>query len=300
MTTQQTLPRLGPIRAVTYTVPNLEAIERAYVRELGYAVAGRGRVDVAQARSWDAPGAEGLRSMLLAPTSGEPVYLRFIEDADVTDWMALKTFGWNVSEFVVQDVDALASRLDGGAFAIIGPPRSLTRFPMIRAMQAVGPAGECCYFTQVGPGSGMSLAAARAFVGRVFIVVAGGPDVDALFAPYAAFANAMDPPVATPIRVISGAHGLPPETPHRHGLVRLEEGTLIELDEYPPSARQRDCIDGRLPAGMAIVSFDVDALGNREFVGPPAACGLPRMPGAAACLRGAADELIEIVAVPAG
>jgi hypothetical protein len=289
-------PMLGAIRAVTYSVPDLHAIERAYVDELGYTVAVRSRISGAQARSWGAPAVEGSAALLLAPRSGEAVYLRFIEDVDAAGWQALTTFGWNVSEFVVQDVDALATRLEGGAFTIIGPPKALTRFPMIRAMQAIGPAGECCYFTQVGPGSGLDLAEAWAFVGRVFIVVAAGPDVDALFGPYSAFANPVDPPVATPVVVISKAHHLPSGTMHRHGLVRLTEGTLIELDEYPATARRRDSIEGRLPPGMAMVTFSVDAMGEHALMAPPTGCELPGIKGSSGCLRGATGELIEIVA----
>ena len=171
---------------------------------------------------------------------------------------------------------------------------------MIRAMQAIGPAGECCYFTQVGPGSGLDLAVARSFVGRAFIVVAGGPDVDALFAPYADFANSVDPPVATPVLVISKAHGLAPDTLHRHGLVRLTQGTLVELDQYPASARGRDGDDRKLPPGMAMVTFSVPALGDHRFVASPSECELPGTEGLSACLRGATGELIELVAARAG
>ncbi|HEX8757291.1 MAG TPA: hypothetical protein VF745_13215 [Steroidobacteraceae bacterium] len=287
---------LGAIRAVTYCVPDLPAVERAYVETLGYTVAGRGRIGAHLARAWGAVAITGLRVLLLAPASGEAVFLRFIEDSRAGACAALTTHGWNATEFVVQDVDALALRLEKGPFRIIGPPKGLTRFPMIRAMQAIGPAGECCYFTEVGAGSGLSLAEARAFVGRVFIVVAAGPDADALFAPYREFANAADPPVATPVAVISAAHGLPLETPHRHGLVRLPRGTLIELDQYPPAARARPCVPGRLPPGMAMVTLDVESLAGRRGITPLAAGDLPGIDGSAACLRGAAGEIIELIA----
>jgi len=289
-------PVLGAIRAVTYCVPDLEAIERAYVEELGYTVARRESIRAGEARAWGASAAEGAPILVLAPASGEPVYLRFVQDARAADWTALTTFGWNATEFVVQDVDELARRLEGGAFEIIGPPKSLSRFPMIRAMQTIGPAGECCYFTQVGAGSGLDLAPARSFVGRVFIVVGAGPDVDALFAPYRAFANAVDAPVATPVSVISRAHGLPDDTLHRHGLVRLTEGTLIELDQYPTAARPRAASAERLAPGMAMVTFAVDTLGGHDFIAAPAACELPALAGTAACLRGVAGELIELAA----
>ena len=291
---------LGAIRAVTYTVPDLAAVEDAYVRVLGYRVTDRTLISQPLADSWLAPAMAGCRALVLAPASGEPVYLRFIEDARAAGWRSLVSFGWNVSEYVVQDVDALAERLAGSVFEIIGPPRPLTRFPMIRAMQATGPAGECCYFTEVGPGSGLVLAAARAFVGRVFIVVAAGPDADALQAPYAALGNQVEAPVATPVRVISRAHGLSPDALHRHGLVRLAEGTLVELDEYPRSATARATHEGRLPAGMALVAFDVPGLQGIASIAPPAAEQLPGV-GLAACVRGAAGELIQLVtSAPAG
>lgn len=292
----QLRPLLGPIRAVTYSVSDLGAVEHAYRTVLGYQVVDRRRVGAAQAHAWAAPATEGRRSLTLAPASGEPIFLRFIEDAHATGWTALTTFGWNATEFVVQDVDALAARLEGTEFEIIGAPKPLTRFPMIRAMQAIGPAGECCYFTQIGAGSGLELAAAHSFVGRAFIVVAAGPDADALYTPYALFRNRTEPPVATPIKVISRAHSLPDSTPHRHGLVRLTEGTLIELDQYPASARYRDPRDGGLPPGMAIVTFAADSLNELPCIAPAVECSLPTMLQACACLRGATGELIEVVA----
>ncbi len=270
-------PVLRAIRAVTYAVPDLAAIEDAYIGELGYQVVARGVISETEARKWRAPAMAGRRSLALGPASGEAVHLRFVESPAAAGWRALTTFGWNATEFVVQNVEALAARLDGGAFSIIGPPKGLTRFPMIRAMQAIGPAGECCYFTEVGPGSGLELADARSFVGRVFIVVAAGPDADALFAPYTRLANAVEAPVATPVKVISDAHGLPETTLHRHGLVRLPGGCLIELDAYPPTAQGRAVAEGELPPGMAMVSFDIDG-------------------GRPSCFRGAASELIETLA----
>lgn len=291
-------PALGTIRAVTYAAPDLEAIEAAYVGVLGYQVAARTTVDPAMALAMGAPGSGGRAMLLLGPASGEPAYLRFVHSPAAAGWQALRTFGWNATEYVVQDVEALAARLEGGPFRVIGPPKGLTRFPMIRAMQAIGPAGECCYFTEVGPGSGLDLAPALSFVGRVFIVVAAGPDVDVLFGPYARFANAVDPPVATPVQVISDAHGLPPDTRHPHGLVRLAGGTMIELDGYPPSAKPRTVTPGELPPGMAAVAFDAGDLDLAsaafDFLAEPVASSLPGG-GLAASFRGAAGELVELV-----
>lgn len=286
-------PRLEVIRAVTYLVPDLRIVEDTYSRWLGYAVVARAGLDDATAGAWHAPALAGREVIAMEPQSGEPVQLRFVAAPEAGGWKALTTHGWNVSEIVVQDVDALAARLADSPFRIVGPPTSLQRFPMIRAMQVMGPFGECLYFTQVGPGSGLTLAAARSFVGRVFIVVAGGPDLEALFETYASFANEVDPPVATRVRVISLANGLPPETEHAHGLVRLGHGTLIELDHYPPVTRPRARV-GALHTGMAIVTFAVDALPaqlrSRAHAASPFDGDCP-----AAMITGATGELIELV-----
>src|SRR5688572_16378246 len=151
-------PRLEVIRAVTYLVPDLRAVEEVYPRWLDYRVVARGEVSGAVAQAWRAPTLAGRAAIALEPASGEPVQLRFVAAPEASGWMALTTHGWNVSEIVVQDVDALAAKLADSPFRIIGPPAGLQRFPMIRAMQVVGPLGECLYFTEVGPGSGLTLA----------------------------------------------------------------------------------------------------------------------------------------------
>jgi hypothetical protein len=232
--------------------------------------------------------------LTMEPASAEPVHLRFVASPAAAGCRALTTHGWNATEIVVQDVDALATSLADSPFRLIGGPRSLQRFPMIRAMQALGPAGECLYFTQVGAGSGLDLAAAHSFVGRVFIVVAGGCSLDAMFDTYAAFTNEVDPPVRTRVEVISRANGLPPETDHPHALVKLPHGTLIELDGYPDVTTPRAVASGELPSGMAIVSFDFDDIARYSCCAPPAQALLPRA-GRAATFKGSAGELIELV-----
>lgn len=269
-------PRLGRIREVTYTVPDLTVIEAAYTRWLRYRVIDRGVITAEQASLWDAPAMRSRPYITLAPASGESVCMRFIAEP-LARWRSLTSHGWNVSEIVVQDVDALAAELVDSPFRIIGPPASLTRFAMIRAMQAIGPAQECLYFTQVGDGSGLDLAQAQSYVGRVFIVVAGGPDLPGLFRTYEPFANELDPPVETPVRVISYANDLPPDTLHGHGLVKLGHGSLIELDRYPDVTRPRFTAPGSLPSGMAMVSFETLGAAPRRLV------------------RGAAGELVEFM-----
>ena len=288
--------RLDSIRGVTSCVPDLGAIEDSYVRWLGYRVLDRGVVPDAVAGGWRAAGAAGASYLTLGPASGEAVYLRFIEDAHSRGWRALTTHGWNVAEFVVEDVDALAASFDGSPFRIIGPPTSLQRFPMIRAMQVLGPAGECLYFTQVGSGSGLDLATAESFVGRVFIVVAGGPELGAMFDAYGRFDNAIDPPVSTRVRVISLLNGLPEDTAYAHGLIKLGSGTLIELDQYPATARPRAVMNDALAPGMAMVSFAVSGAANDDELEWTTRALFPGVKASVATMRGATGELIELVA----
>ena len=267
--------RIEAIAGVTHVVADLAAVEAAYTRWLGYQVVDRTPVAAADAARWQAPVMLGCPALTLLPASSEACFLRFIEHSSASGYRALTSFGWTATELVVQDVDALAAQLADSPFEIIGPPQGLTRFPMIRAMQVIGLGGECLYCTEVGPGSGLTLAPARSFVGRVFIVVAGGPDVRHLFETYAAFANAVDLPVATPVRIISDANGMPPGTLHPHGLVRLGGGTMIELDGYPTAARPRKVAAGALPPGMAIVHL--------------------RTSGRPGVVRGAGGEIVDFV-----
>jgi hypothetical protein len=269
-------PRIEGIAGVTHVVADLASAETAYTTWLDYRLIDRGQVGAGYARRWGVPVMHGCPTVTLVPASGEEFFLRFVEHPSARRYRALTSFGWTATEFVVQDVDALAARLAYSPFKIIGQPMGLNRFPMIRAMQVIGPGGECLYLTEIGVGSGLTLAPAQSFVGRAFIVVAGGPDVTAMFAIYSNFANAVDPPVATPVRIISEANGLPIETLHTHGLVRLGGGTMIELDGYPSAAVPRVVAPGALPPGMAVVHFTVS--------GHPSAV-----------YRGAGGEIIEFI-----
>lgn len=281
---------LGAISAVTHVVADLGPIIAAYGRVLGFTPVRVGRLGAEAARGWGAPRAEGAEFVILARPRVE-AELRFIARPHAAGWRALTSWGWNCAEFLVADPDAMARACaEDGAFQVIGPPMSLTRFPMIRAMQALGPAGECLYFTRTGEGHGLDLAQAREPVDRVFIAVAGGPDLARMLGVYRGFGNAFDPPVATPVRVLSRANGLDPETPHAHALVALGAGTHVELDEYPPQCAARPVPEGDLPPGMAIVSFRGGPRASHRFATPCAAGDQ-----AASLQRGAAGELIEVL-----
>jgi len=271
---------LGSICAVTTVVSDLDAVEHAYMQYLGMRVASRGTVSEEDGARWGAPLAAGCNMLTLVPEVGEATSLRFIEDAAAGRCAPFVTHGWNATEITVRDTDALAALLADSPFRIIGPPANLTGFEWIRAMQVLGPAGECLYLTDVGGDA--SLAQPSAAVGQVFIVVVGGPSIDALNDFYRErFPNETMEPVEIPIGVINHANGLPADYKHRLGLVTLPGGTRIELDQYPQCTGPRTVVPGHLPPGMAVVSFRVDSLPDDA---------------ARVCIRGAAGEIIELVA----
>jgi hypothetical protein len=285
---------LGSICAVTFTVPDLAPVEQAYTQYLRLRVVFRGTVPQAAAESWGAPGAAGCRLLVLAPQRGTATVLRFVEDPAAGICEPLTTFGWNATEFTVQDTDALASTLAGSPFTIIGPPANLKGFEWIRAMQVIGPCGTCLYFTDVG--GDQTLAQPQAAVGQVFIAVAAGPQMGAMSEFFEThFGNEVSAPVPVPIGVVNRAHRLPPETRHLLALVNLPDGTRIELDQYPQAATTRPTRAGHLPPGIAIVSFRIDRLPDHGFLAPPSCAGLAPFAGLrSACLQGGAGELIEL------
>lgn len=296
----------SPVRSlvgVTLVAPDLDAIETAYARWLDYRVAGRSVVDPGLARSWDAPAMAGRRQLLLAPASGERVYVRCVEGASLAGAEPLRTWGWNATEVLVADPDALALRLRESPFRIVGPPANLAYNEHVRAMQVLGPAGELLYLTRIPPGKSLfDLGSARTFVDRVFIVVAGGRDVASLLAFYR---DVLGMPVTeareTTVGVLNEAWGLPPGHQTRVGIARFPSSFLVELDEYPPGAGLRPQRPGELPPGMALVSLAVRDLETFQphAVGPATISRGPPYDGRRALtLRGAAGELLELVEDP--
>jgi len=157
---------------------DLAAVETAYRKFLGYRVVHRGRVPSQTARAWGAPAVAGRGLLVMAPEAGEPTLLRFVEQAMPADFKPMTTLGWNSTEIIVQDCDAVASRLAGSPFRIVGPPKNLDSSGDIRALQAIGPANEMLYLTATShPLPGRDMPTAEAFIGRCFIAVLAGPDI---------------------------------------------------------------------------------------------------------------------------
>lgn len=256
---------LKSIAIVTLVVRSLAGVEPAWQQGLAYTTAVRGEVSAELARAWDAPAMAGQPYLLMRPASGSSTLVRFIEAPAAAAVPApYMTYGWNATELLVRDPDALSQTLPAAGFRITGPPANLGAGETApRAMQVVGPGSELLYLTRILPGgSGYDLDAAQSPVDRVFIMVVGGASIDALRGFYQ---DVLGLPVGETmqwrISGLSRAHGLPMDTRFPLAIASLRRNYLVELDGYPDSARPRPRARGALPGGLAMVSFAGDSLG---------------------------------------
>jgi hypothetical protein len=276
MNAAATGPALGPIRCVTFTAPELGAVEQAYRQYLGYRVVARGTVDASQAEAWAAPATSGAPMLELAPEAADDFRFRVVQSAAADDYLPFGSYGWNAAEILVRDVDALADRLADSPFEIVGEPQDLSFSEDIRAMQVLGPGRELLYLTQFKrPVPGLEVPDTRCDVDRTFIVILGGPSLDALQDFYAErFQVPRAPAVESRVKGMSAAFGLDPEHRYPIAALPLAGKCLIEVDQMPDAAAPRTGRPGHLPPGISIVSFS----GAQK-----------------ACLRGAADEIVEVL-----
>lgn len=290
----ETSVRLGPIGCVTVTVPDLAAVEACYPEYLDYRIVGRGDVDRDLAECWTAPGAAGSRYLLLAPAAGEECVMRFVEVPADPDYVPFSTYGWNAAEIMVQNVDAMAERLQGSPFEIIGEPQNLSFTDDIRAMQILGPGKELLYLTEFRkPVPGIDTPVARCAVDSVFIVILGGPSMADLQDYYARHFEVPNAPVMeSRVKGMSAAFGKSPDHKYPIAALPLAGRNLIEVDEMPAQATARPAPRGQLPAGIAMVSFASTAIAGADYRRdePPY-----RGAAGASCLTGPAGELIEVI-----
>ena len=167
-------------------------------------------------------------------------------------------------------------------------------------MQVMGPAEELIYLTRIPEGKSLfKLGSAKSFVDRTFIVVLGGPYMNAMRRFYS---EQMGMPTTEPaestITVLANAYGLPLDHPFQLGIVRFPQNFLIELDEYPAQATARPQREGELPPGMAMVSFAIESLdadGLQLLSEPRVIDAAPYHGRRVAVTIGAAGEWIELV-----
>jgi len=277
---------LGDIRRVTISATELGAIEDAYTRFLEYRVSARGFVSAAEAAAWEAPAMAGAASLTLQPAAASDFEFRFVAGANYPEYVPLTSHGWNASEIMVQNVDAMAEVVANSPFEIVGEPRNLSFSDDIRAMQLRGPADEIVYLTEFKkPVPGLTVPTARSAVDRTFIVILGGENMAELQDFYhQTFDVPKAPVVESRVTMLSKALGVSIETLYPIAALGLEGASLIEVDEMPAQVGARMQQDGFLPPGIAIVGFDCNNV-------PAHAAGVE---STISVMRGATGELIEL------
>jgi hypothetical protein len=288
---------LKTIVIITISVLNIEPVQTAYETHFGYEEAQSGTVTADLAAAWGAPGAARRPFVMMGPASGASVYLRFVEGDDIDGYAPLMTPGWNATELLVKDPDALAARLaDGSPFEIIGPPKDLWDAPNApRAMQTLGPGNEILYLTRNGRFPTAS------DVDRVFIMVLGGASIAELGDYYRGLGLSVGDPTPFRISVLSRARGLPVDTTYPLAIATLSDDFLIEFDEYPEGAAARPVVAGQLPPGVAMVAFettDLDALDLSWNTEPRAIAEFPYNGRRVAVTVGPAGEWLELIETP--
>lgn len=294
-------PALQRIRVATVTTTNLAAFERDYSRWLGYEVRERGRVSRQLARNWGTPAMAGREYLLMSSQAAPDVFIRAVRAKRTPSGFApLMTHGWNAIEIIVDNPDATYAKLQGSPFRVIGEPAPLGGYPSIRAFQVVGPSGEVLYLTaETGDRSKSILPLPGGEVGRIFIMVVAGPDIDALLDFYSAkFQMTRGTARMRTVGVIKRAQGLGDEATPLATMRLAQHGNLIEFDGYSGKATPRPANRGELPPGIATTSFAVKSLDALalDWVSPPTKLdGLAYGGKRAATVRGPAGELVELI-----
>ena len=292
---------LGPILAVTMTVADLAPIEAAYGSYLGYKVVERGQVATELAEVWGAPLVAGKSYIVMQPASGANCFLRFIAIDAYPDYKPLTTYGWNSTEILVQDVDAVYEKLKSSPFEVVGTPRNLSTTDRIKAMQVIGPAKELLYLTTVMDES-FGLGTAKSFVDRPFIVINGGQDITKLITFYRdALNNKVSDPIPVRMTALNKVRGFDTEMKHQLSTVKVGGPFMVEIDQYPSGTTARHTRPGDLPPSTAIVAFEVASLDKIgvPFVKPPIiAQGRPYNGRRVGVIKGPSGELHELIETP--
>lgn len=253
--------RLGPIVEATVIVRDLERSLAAYVGQLGLLLVERDQVP--QQRALDM----GETALIAAPrarlrsAAGTHPWLTLIEAPDAIASKAFERRGWLALELAVQDVDALAARLDRQVFAVLGEPADLAFSAGLRSMQVVGPDGEVWYLTEVKAAPpGLPLMPARCPIDALFIAVLACADRERTLGFYAGLGLVDQTPMDTRLSAYNRSHGLPEDQPHPIAIGQLRGAHAIEFDALPalPAA------DSRLRCGIRLIGFArSDARGQR-------------------------------------
>ncbi len=277
-----------PIAMMTFTSPDLDAVQDRYEQHLHYELRAEGVISEDLANSWQASKLTGRRYILLGPASGEKIYLRAIEGPKTPGFEPLKSFGWTTAEIVVKDAFTLASSLNGSPFveetALRVLPLDFTD-DMIN-FRVIGPDGEALFLTQLDDVvPNFPFAQAKSFVDHIFmtLVTNKDPRESQLF-----YENLFHLTSVSPIGGLeSGLH-----------VMNLPNGCVLELDSPALETTERPQLDGELPPGMAISTYYMNALDRDDlpYLSEPKAFDeAPYGKRRAVSLKGPSGELIELL-----
>jgi catechol 2,3-dioxygenase-like lactoylglutathione lyase family enzyme len=290
----------GTILGGVVTTPDIDAALVDYAGMLALDLVSDVPLGVAVAASWGVPDLATARCATLRPASGEPCWIRLVEQSLGPAFAPVRSFGWAAYELTVKDVFGWPARLAGSGFTIVGSPREIPGLPYFVAMQVTGRGREMLYLNEVRCDTPTSdLPPAKSDADRIFITILATPDFDATLAWYRD-ALRLDEGGRYEIvySMINQAFGLPDDTTHRLAMVQKGRMPIVEVDAYPAAATHRAVAPGQLPPGNALVSLavdDLDALAL-DWIAPPCAHPAPVYGGArAATVRGPARELVELV-----
>ncbi len=289
-----TLIPLGPTLTGTVVTPDLDSSVAAYCDYLHASVLEAGEVSADQARLWGKPRLEGSPLVTLQSPAGEP-WVRLIGIPGLLPAKPFKELGWMALEVLVEDVNALWQQLESSPFKIFrGPADSGNAC----GMQLIGPAGEVLYLTEVRkPEAPFDIAPAQTPVDRLFSPVTACLRRDEALTVFRKLGAQRSWRFDTTLGSVNRAHGLDPSLTHPVGTVRLAGRSMVEINQLGV-AKSRPPGEGKLPAGIVMVSFVIDNLDNIGLrpISPPLSLGGALYGGqrVAAC-RGAAGELLELI-----
>ena len=291
------------IRAATLTVSSL-ADANDYCEWLDYKIVEHGNIGTGLAESWEAPHTSALPYCVLQPASGEPVFIRMIEQPPHPDYRPLRSFGWAAIEICTQDTDIVCDRMKKSPFEIIGPPKVLDGMPAIYPMQVKGRNHEVVYLTQIRDDMAeYDLPRAKSLIDRLFILVLACPDIEKegrWLEKHMALSKGRT--LAINYTMINQAFELPDGTQHELATLTHERDVFIEIDQYPKDAITRPSHKGFLPPCVAIGSFihpdfsNLEDVNKDHWVSPPARRdGIIYQGKRAGVLRSPGGTLFEVI-----
>lgn len=289
------------LRAATMTVADPHASAQRYVEWFDYCVVEQGRIDAGLAASWGAARTAGRRCIVLRPSSGAEVFLRFIEADESESLVPLRTYGWAALEICVQNVLAVNERLRSSPFEIIGPPRENEGLPSILPMQVMGPDKEIVYLTEIlADLPSYDLPRAASPIDKLFILVLACSNLDASLAWFERHARLeLGRKTNIVYTMLAKSFGLPLAELHEIATMVHGRDVFLELDQYPPAAIPRTNRSGELPPGIGVATFmhpEFDRL-EGPWIEPPAERDGAVYDGRrAGTLRAPDGTLVEIVA----